>query len=325
MSNLDDFFKKRDKKKKVASKSKFSTIDTDEFAKQLEASTIRGVEEDGELDQDEGGEVINTKASANGEPLDDDWKPFDSEDNKDYSGLRIKMENLKEDDDDYEFRDGADENGKKPLCPWGSSKGPRNDADAEDIPYVSPKGVTVNVVEETKTVERAASPVERPSTPAAAETTAKPAEAPTTGAYVPPSMRNRAAAAVAPELVVSKPVVEAVAAAPASGAYVPPSMRNRASAAGGSLASEGSYHIPTSSVNFRRPTGGSKAQPNINDTMDFPTLGGGTETTDKPSHLANGSNEKFDLIKKGGRVEPKSGDNSINLVNKFTMLSADNN
>ena len=39
MADLDDFFKKRDKKKKQTHKSKFSTLDTDEFAKQLEATS----------------------------------------------------------------------------------------------------------------------------------------------------------------------------------------------------------------------------------------------------------------------------------------------
>lgn len=39
MADLDDFFKKRDKKKKQGHKSKFATLDTEEFAKQLEATS----------------------------------------------------------------------------------------------------------------------------------------------------------------------------------------------------------------------------------------------------------------------------------------------
>lgn len=42
MADIDDFFKKRDKKKKQTQKAKFSTLDTEEFAKQLE--TVSAVE-----------------------------------------------------------------------------------------------------------------------------------------------------------------------------------------------------------------------------------------------------------------------------------------
>jgi hypothetical protein len=115
MSNLDDFFKKRDKKKKVA-KSKFSTVDTDDFAKRLEATAIA----DGEIDdtnynntgfdstniettlttqqqqqQTTTTTTTSTKAqkdTVDNEFQDEEWKPFDSDENKDYSGLRIKIE-----------------------------------------------------------------------------------------------------------------------------------------------------------------------------------------------------------------------------------------
>ncbi len=88
MSNLDDFFKKRDKKKKVSTKTKFPTLDTDELAKNLEANTIK-VEELGESEFQENTERLPT----NTENLDEEWKPFDSDENKDYTGLRINIQN----------------------------------------------------------------------------------------------------------------------------------------------------------------------------------------------------------------------------------------
>jgi hypothetical protein len=135
MSNLDDFFKKRDKKKKTTTKSKFPTLDTDEFAKKLEATSIVNA---GDLDdQDQYAEGSNTLATdrdlatnsssnvtaggnAAGDHLDEDWKPFDSDENKDYTGLRINIQNWKSEDQDG-LNDGyLDENEKKTNCPWGA-------------------------------------------------------------------------------------------------------------------------------------------------------------------------------------------------------------
>lgn len=106
------------------------------------------------------------------------------------------------------------------------------------------------------------------------------------GAYVPPSMRG-------------------------SGSYVPPSMRGEMSGYSGA-----GYEIPTSSVNYRRSN---KAQPNLNDCLEFPSLGLGE---DKPS---NETDERFEFAKKSGRIEPKNEkDSQINLQNKFTMLNQQN-
>jgi hypothetical protein len=88
MSNLDDFFKKRDKKKKVTTKSKFPTLDTDELAKNLEANTVRNEEENDPDFQDN-----NERQPNPSENLDEEWKPFDSDENKDYTGLRINIQN----------------------------------------------------------------------------------------------------------------------------------------------------------------------------------------------------------------------------------------
>jgi hypothetical protein len=86
MSNLDDFFKKRDKKKKTVTKSKFSALDTEQLAKNLEAVTIIQTDEtDPDFQEVE-------KRAPTSENQDEEWKPFDSEDNRDYTGLRINTQ-----------------------------------------------------------------------------------------------------------------------------------------------------------------------------------------------------------------------------------------
>jgi hypothetical protein len=120
MASLDDFFKKRDKKKKTTK----SKLDIDEFAKKLEATTITsGDADDGGDVQDLGGSsenaavanssagfasasvvagsvgIVNSSVVTNGggggggEQVDEEWKPFDSDENKDYTGLRININN----------------------------------------------------------------------------------------------------------------------------------------------------------------------------------------------------------------------------------------
>ncbi len=90
-------------------------------------------------------------------------------------------------------------------------------------------------------------------------------EAPSTGAYIPPSMRTRVQAEQ------SKPTE---AAPSTTSKYVPPSMRNKTSE------SSSAYEIPTTSVNYRRPN---KSQPNINDCLEFPTLDAAGVEIDKQS------------------------------------------
>ena len=115
MASLDDFFKKRDKKKKTTK----TKLDIDEFAKKLEATTITGgdVDEVDVQDNNNNSEsIVNTNSSSvfasasvvaasagvansnagvinGGEHVDEEWKPFDSDENKDYTGLRININN----------------------------------------------------------------------------------------------------------------------------------------------------------------------------------------------------------------------------------------
>lgn len=257
MADLDDFFKKRDKKKKTT-KSKFVTLDTEEFAKQLEATTVRTVEE--EIEFQENGDFSTPVANiaVPGENLDEEWKPFDSEENKDYTGLRIKIENWKVEDEENN-NEGIDvEQEKKAACPWGvCSSGPKDEKDTEEAKENQEK---IEVAE-----------VKAPE-PEPAREQSKPE------AYVPPYLRKQQSSASS-----NQP----------SGVYVPPSVRKT-----------------------------QKVQPNIMDTLEFPTLNAVVDTTEK---IANGG-EKFELPKKSGRVEnKKAGGSSIEIENKFTALSSTNN
>lgn len=147
MADLDDLFKKRDKKKKQTTKTKFSTLNTEEFAKQLEAtSSVLDAGGESELQQpfDAANQidgtsntitltaVTNQVSSSSGgggsgggsggggggpDNLDEEWKPFDSDENKDYSGLRINQNWKLEDEEDLN-EDGDNDDGEKKVRPF---------------------------------------------------------------------------------------------------------------------------------------------------------------------------------------------------------------
>lgn len=306
MSNLDDFFKKRDKKKKVTTKAKFSTIDPEELAKNLEASTINKTEDvvDSSKFSEDQERVEKTTDNLDG---DGEWKPFDSDENKDYTGLRINTQTWQEEDEENEQTGVTDENIKQVSCPWGSKGKPKNDdeddnedeeeKDEEDKNESAQEPKTIAAVLAENTI--ASNVASEPKTEAVA--------APTPGAYIPPSMRARMQAEAATKAPAPTP-------APSSGggAYVPPSMRNRTAESSGGAG----YEIPTSSVNYRRPN---KAQPNFNDCLEFPSL---DATGESGAEKGVNGEERFEFAKKSGRVEPKSEkDRQINLQNKFATLS----
>lgn len=362
MADLDDFFKKRDKKKKQGHKSKFATLDTEEFAKQLEATSSVNETSAPGLDGENvseaatltGGEqqtassstvnhhhqTTNHSALSVGDALpDEEWKPFDSEENKDYSGLRINQNWKLEDEEDADEDADNDDTQKKVAFTWGAGgkkkqqqKQEEEEKAAEeetstksDKPATS--APTVDGVEsdaKPKTAESESSTTAAPST---TSTTTESAASPAGGAYVPPHLRNRqqetkpattttttSAAAVA---------AGAGAAAPATGsAYVPPHLRNKGAADSGLSSSSSSSSATT-------PSGGRrKVQPNINDTMEFPTLAAAVtvpETADKTAD-STPENASFVQSKKGSRVETnKSKNPMIDLENKFTALETSNN
>jgi hypothetical protein len=254
MSNLDDFFKKRDKKKKTSNKSKFSTLDTDEFAKQLEATSIRNVD----FEEGENAENTDTMPSLAGlasggpsENLDEaEWKPFDSDENKDYSGLRINIQNFKVDDEDIGYQGQYDESEKKTNCPWAMQSSRQS--------------------ETTKSATGAP-----PSTTARAESTSELAQDDSAQSKTKEEVKEKATEA------------GSTTSAPTESKYIPPALRRQQNpvAADSTSAATRSSAIPPSSVNFRRPN---KAQPNILDTMEFPTLDAAVSDVTNSSALTNG-------------------------------------
>jgi hypothetical protein len=129
-------------------------------------------------------------------------------------------------------------------------------------------------------VEEKAKPISKPAT---VETTSKSSniadiktETPAAGggSYIPPALRRQQAESS------DKPSVSNAASETQPNKYVPPSMRNKTTT---------DSAIPSTSVNYRRPN---KSQPNIMDTMEFPTL----DSTD------NGPSEKVSIENSNERL-----------------------
>lgn len=309
MSNLDDFFKKRDKKKKTT-KSKFPTLDTDEFVKKLEATSIVSSAIDGEEQDIEVNNENLTNQPAPNDHLDEDWKPFDSDENKDYTGLRINIQNWKVEDQDAINEGAIYDNEKKTNCPWGAptsqtkkdddNQDNENEKETEIKPEIENNNNSNNKNETPEPSQIKSTPSEPTSK---TETTTS-----STGAYVPPALRRQ-------QNESSNTTEIKQQTTDSSSKYVPPYLRNKTS-------NDTSSAIPTTSVNYRRPN---KSQPNLNDTSEFPSLDAGVEPASNDK-LTNGTNEtKFEMPKKSGKIEQKSSKNMIDLENKFTALSSANN
>lgn len=159
--------------------------------------------------------------------------------------------------------------------------------------------------QESESVEKVEQPVEKASSetivseetskpasespangPAVVTTTTTEAPAPTPGAYIPPALKRQMEAAAAaaagsgvPSAASSAPAAAATSSAPV-GKYIPPSMRNKAPEGGSLIGS-----------NVTAPKKPGKAQPNIMDTFEFPTLDAAApaETGEK---LTNGNSDK---------------------------------
>jgi len=346
MSNLDDFFNKRDKKKKSA-KSKFPTLDTDKLAKNLEATAIKTGDDD--LDaQDNNNNLTSgtgtTNSAANNDNLDEEWRPYEDE-NKDLSGLKITfLKQVEYENNDYSGV--IDENEKKSACPWGAvnssssahkqyDESNQQDDSNETVQQRQQTALSDSTNQQTNAdIQKSSSSTQLTSASAASEqanpgdnnksdssnTTSSSGSTSTGGAYVPPALRRQQ-----PDTGKPTPPPASTATTESTNKYVPPGMRNRQAESGSSGGGSSSMNsgIPTTSVNYRRPN---KSQPNINDTMEFPTLdAAGTEgSANANDKLSNGAGEKFEMAKKGARVEPKAEGNHVTLANKFTALSSNN-
>lgn len=330
--NLDDFFKKRDKKKNT--KAKFSTLNTEEFAKQLEA--VAKVESNYEASYP-GDEDINpnsvmqiiepstnvveltvSSSTTNNQSInlsstkitapqiktenilntDEDWKPFESEENKDYSGLRVNLlQNWKDDNDEENEYEIDGESDKKPNCPWKKIGSVEKPIDLKE--NVSDLNGDKKPLETEKKMEITSS---EPST------TAVP------GKYIPPSMRNTSSAISAP--VSSEPLVS-------TNKYVPPSLR-------AATVSTTDKNIGFQSVSQSKRN---KNQPNINDICEFPSLSDAPtsiaeQVDSKTSHSISASNYDVENDKEVTSKPATShyinqeNKNLINLGNKFDALSS---
>jgi len=306
MSNLDDLFSKRDKKKKTT-KTKFSTLDANEFAKQLEstaiAAVVRAEEDENQVESVERPVVAAVPIAAVVDNLDEEWKPFDSDENKDYTGLKI-IQNWKADDREI-YSSVNDDGDKKNRFVWGSSApGKADDAAEDDELNENDQEKTSNdaPVKNTDDKGKGKGDEENKDPAAPVDPVPTPPVPSTGGAYVPPALRRtQQPTSVVPE----KPAESTTT----GSKYVLPHLRGGNDSA-----------IPSTSVNYRRPN---KSQPNLNDAFEFPTLDTVAPTKTTPEKQVNGE-EKFELSKKSARNEPKSNESMINLDNKFNALSTNN-
>lgn len=290
--NLDDFFKKRDKKKKGASsKSKFQKLDTEEFAKQLEAAVV--IEDTDAAVVDASSAVasipepvlapsaapvevaaapvhVPAQSSTNShsnqssgkqhlDNFDEDWKPFESEDNKDYTGLRVNILQNWKDDEYYEENEETEgSTDKKPSCPWSQRIAAASRQEHE--------GAGVKGTEEDEGDKNNNTKIS--SNEAAEEV--KPA---TGGKYLPPHLRatQMTSTAAAPAPAPAAPT-----------AYVPPALRKQQAAV--STGDSVGFQTQTRRTN--------RNQPNINDICEFPSLGDLNQSSASGSESTTTKTEK---------------------------------
>jgi len=130
MADLDDFFAKKDKKKKGT--KKFSKANTDVIAKNLEETAKK------ELRAQEKLEPLATSAALNEEKKtetkiedDDDWEVY-REDKKDYTGLKIETLKVESEPEEEEGEEQMNEDGemvtvkKEESGPWNKKAGTNN-------------------------------------------------------------------------------------------------------------------------------------------------------------------------------------------------------
>jgi hypothetical protein len=275
MADLEDFFAKRDKKKKTKGQ-KFETTGLDDVAKILDAKVKERKKQETnkstyQVPASDSTDQTSTDYRAQ---EDDEWKEI-VEEKPDYTGLKIQ-ELVLEDEEENGKDGGGEEDGDKPQeGPWRKDRKP---APTPAAPVPTPVEETPESIEspipasEDKPTSQVQ--VETPTSEAAPPVPA--VEEPKKGGYVPPAVRkareeeaakNAAlAAATAAASTITRPIASSVtsdSSAPApklastsGGSYVPPSKR------GG---------VPSSTV-ATKPRKNVPA-PNINDEHYFPSLG----------------------------------------------------
>ncbi|XP_070586256.1 protein CDV3 homolog isoform X2 [Erythrolamprus reginae] len=128
--SLDDFFAKRDKKKR---KEKSSRGNATAAPSSAVSSNITAAGVTGGSRQAEGahGAISNTNAATGGAKAankeEDDWKEFEQEEIIDYSGLRVQSMQISEkDEEDSEKKEEPRDNNEEPAGRMEKSSGPWN-------------------------------------------------------------------------------------------------------------------------------------------------------------------------------------------------------
>jgi len=188
MADLDDFFAKKDKKKKGT--KKFSQANTDVIAKNLEESAIKE-----QLQQDK--DITNIGEEMNPENVnqqdDDEWDDY-RENKKDYTGLKIETLVIEDPEKPVvEEETEVNENGevvkkKEESGPWNKKDGERSNSSEAESPVVESKPLPGTVIEQPNVVG---------------------------GAYVPPAMRRAEGGGAQPSVLEPrKPPARRMKAAP---------------------------------------------------------------------------------------------------------------
>jgi len=282
---LEDFFAKRDKKKKGQKGQKFETTGLDDVAKILDAKVKERKKQETNKStyQVPVSDTPDQPATDYRANEDDEWKEI-VEEKPDYTGLKIQ-ELILEDEDELGGKDGTgQDDGDKPKeGAWIKKRTPQPEPTPTPVPVPAP-------VEEEK-VPPSESPV--PSTEdihipdgeietpeeIPTVTPTEPEEQPK-NVYVPMAVRKARAEAAAKEAALASSIAAATSgstiprpasssatpATPATptdskpgGAYVPPSRRGLTPGSTSSGPSKPKKHV---------------AAPNINDEQYFPSLGG---------------------------------------------------
>lgn len=315
-TDLDDFFNKRLNKKKKNAGKKFDKINTEEFARHLEANAAAAAAKDLtalNFDTTVNREFGDAQGQQTGSNVnnDEDWTPFESEENKDYSGLRVNiLQNWKDENENEEEVQQDDETEKQPNCPWSKIKQkvvPLHLDNENDADEPTPKE-TVESKNISESVKQAAN-----------GESSKPAEA-TGSRYIPPHLRaqQQQQQPQQPQQAAAPPPVPAAASSGGS-KYVPPHLRN-------STNTQSSYDSAPVSRQMDYQTSSNrkynKNQPNINDVSEFPSLGDFTGPIANTQSGEDSKNEnQFEQPKRGGKVDARGTTSKIDLENKFDALS----
>jgi len=327
-ANLDDFFRKRDKKKKSSKSTKFSKIDNAELASHLDAVSSNVALIDDEQQQQVDTDIQSTilapvvvaapssdlttnvtstklinKAEDDG---DDEWKQFETDENRNYSGLKINFLRTNESDEENEEEvDGEVE--KKSNCPWLASSKPEDEE--EENKNDSYEEDRIKVTEEKRESEK----VEISSRSLTAAVAA-----PAGGSsYVPPHLRSQQQQQSQPKQ--QQPDKPAAVEASQPGSYVPPYLRKTGGATPSSYAPPSREGFQSSTTTRR-----GKNQPNINDECEFPSLSDvkPVETSTSKS-ISNTSDSKYEqTTKRSSKVDSHpNAPSRIGIENKFNALS----